>query len=193
MRKLLLLPLLFVAACRTAEVPTPTRAEATLPTWREENTPAPKQVANETAKKGLISKMFGPGKPETQIPSGLKKCKNCTFLAPGATATTIGKKATAATAAGATAIGKAKGQTVTGDSATALDQSDAAGAVNINGDGNSPKVSATQEEALSPWAVLVDNLSSPVGYVLGGLLLVGLVYGVIRYRSARKLKDTLLS
>lgn len=106
--------------------------------------------------------------------------------------TTVGKKATAATAEGATAtsIEKPKAPTTTGPG-DATDQRGAQASANIKGDNNAPKLTNTAPEAPGPLAVLADNLTGPLGYVLAAAAVGGIIFFLIR-RRARKAAENIV-
>ncbi|MGI4864135.1 MAG: hypothetical protein ACRYFZ_09460 [Janthinobacterium lividum] len=76
-----------------------------------------------------------------------------------------------------TSIEKAKAPVSTG-TGDATDQSGTGAASTIKGNGNAPVLTNTAPPKRSPWEVIADNLSGPVGYGLGAIvLIVALVKG----------------
>lgn len=101
-----------------------------------------------------------------------RKCKGCTIVYSGGpatvTTTTVGKKATAATAEGATAtsIGKAKGPTAIGDSAAATDNTKAGQRGGAAATAAGATATATTEKSGIPWWLWVGGavVLAYVGY-----------------------------
>lgn len=123
-------------------------------------------------KPGLLQRIFG------TKPAKFKGTYN--YYAPGSTVTTVGKKATAATAEGATAIGKAKGQTVTGDSSTTNAVTGGGALATVNGNGNQLEQKPTTKEA-EGWAA---KLTGPLGYVLAAAVVAGLIALYLRRKAS---------
>jgi hypothetical protein len=97
------------------------------------------------------------------------------------TASTVGKKGTAATGEGATAtvVEKAKAPVAT-SSGNATDQSGTGAASTIDGNNNAPVLTNAPVEALEWKAQLASSLATPVGKVVALVLVLGLGYGVYR-------------
>lgn len=137
----------------TPAAPPPRRLFGLLP---------PKKVVS--SPENVASDKLSGGKP--------RKCKGCTIVYSAGpatvTTTTVGKKATAATAEGAaaTTIGKAKGPTAIGDSAAATDNTKAAQRGGAAATAAGATATATTEKNGIPWWLWVGAAAvlAYVGY-----------------------------
>jgi hypothetical protein len=137
-------------------------------------------------KKGIIARLLSHSKLETPLSGGVaprtnatqvpRKCKGCTFNTVAGDQTNAAKKATVQ-AEGATNVGKAKAPVATGE-ARATDQSGTGAASTIEGNGNAPVLTNTAPPKRSWQEALADNLSGPLGWVVGLVALAGVGYGI---------------
>jgi hypothetical protein len=132
-----------------------------------------------------------------------RKCKHCTFNQVGGNQTnsTTAKKATSATGeqarATATTTGKHSGPVVAGsDSTSQVNQAGATNAVAHHGNGDSVRQDNSAPQAPKAGAVVADNLSRPLGYVVAGvatIVVVGSVVAVVIARRKRAAAKALLT
>ncbi len=129
--------------------------------------------------RSLVDKVIGrpaaPAYAAAVLPRRIGKKATITIYNGPATVTNAGKKATLAT--DATVIGKAKAPVATG-AGDVTDQAGASAASAIKGNGNAPTVTSTQAGKKSIGQALVDDLTGPLGWVIGALALGAAAYGV---------------
>jgi hypothetical protein len=172
----------------TAHPATPPHAEprmkpsfsSILPSINERKIKEPENKTAPVALKGLFSFLKGRKATKETVQNSPypapKKCKGCVFNTVAGDQSNAGKKATVL-AEGATNIGKAKAPVATGE-ARATDQSGTGAASTIEGNGNAPVLTNTAPPKRSWQEALADNLTGPLGWVVGLVALAGVGYGI---------------
>lgn len=139
-----------------------------------------------TDKPSLIKRIFS--KPQqagmTVHQSVPRKCKGCTFNTVAGDQNNAAKKAAAGP--GATTVTKPDAPVATG-AGDAVDLARSQAAANIKGDGNTSTPTSTAPEAPGTLAVIADNLTGPLGWVIGGAAGLAIIVFLIRRKAASKL------
>jgi hypothetical protein len=168
---------LLATSCRATREPATVAPTATDATAGDAPAQPPGVVV--VPHRSLVDKVIGrpaaPAYAATVLPRRIGKKATITIYNAPATITNAGKKATVAT--DATVIGKAKAPVATG-AGDVTDQAGASAASAIKGNGNAPVVTATQAGKKSIGQALVDDLTGPLGWVIGALALGAAAYGV---------------
>lgn len=139
-----------------------------------------------TPHRSLVDKLTGrTPKPytvkSTDLKVGKKSTVNVYYDPATVTTTTVGKKATAATAEGATAtvIGKKAGPSVVASDSSTLNAIEGGGNLAaVNGDDNEVGQKKADTAAPGVAATIADNLTSPLGYVLAIVAVCAVGYGI---------------
>ncbi|GAB2865859.1 hypothetical protein [Hymenobacter ruber] len=144
-----------------------------------------------TEKSGLLRRLF-PAKSTAAVSStGYKKCKGCTinYVQGNQSNSVVGKKSTAAVGDGATSTvtGKKSGPAVI--ASDSVDQNTAgpnSQQTTTTGNGNQvdAKKQDTTKEAPGVLATIADNLTGPLGWILGGVVVLVLISWYVEKKAA---------